>query len=72
MTAQSTWKKSTASMVVAWVRRNCRQLVDGTAATALYCLIWPEVALADYTSLPEHTREQISVRIGQLRFCQPG
>ena len=23
--AQSTWKKSTASMLVAWVRRNCRQ-----------------------------------------------
>jgi hypothetical protein len=26
--AQSTWKKSTASMLVAWVRRNCRQLVS--------------------------------------------
>ena len=26
--AQSTWKKSTASMLVAWVCRNCRQLVS--------------------------------------------
>ena len=26
--AQSTWKKSTASMLVACVRRNCRQLVS--------------------------------------------
>ena len=25
---QSTWKKSTASMLVAWVCRNCRQLVS--------------------------------------------
>jgi predicted NBD/HSP70 family sugar kinase len=28
VSAQSTWKKSTASMLVAWVRRNCRQLVS--------------------------------------------
>src|SRR5689334_21079779 len=28
VTAQSTWKMSTASMLVAWVRRNCRQLVS--------------------------------------------
>jgi hypothetical protein len=28
ITAQSTWKKSTASRLVAWVRRNCRQLVS--------------------------------------------
>ena len=28
MTAQSTWKKSTASMLVAWVCRNWRQLVS--------------------------------------------
>ena len=28
MSAQSTWKKSTASMLAAWVRRNCRQLVS--------------------------------------------
>ena len=28
VTAQSTWKKSTASMVAAWVRRNCRQVVS--------------------------------------------
>ena len=27
-TAQSMWKKSTASMLVAWVRRNCRQPVS--------------------------------------------
>jgi hypothetical protein len=26
--AQSTWKKSTASMSLAWVRRNRRQLVS--------------------------------------------
>ena len=28
MSAQSTWKKSTASMLVAWVCRNCRQLLS--------------------------------------------
>jgi hypothetical protein len=28
VTAQSTWKKSTAGMLVAWVHRNCRQLVS--------------------------------------------
>jgi hypothetical protein len=28
VTAQSTWKKSAASMVVAWVCRNCRQVVS--------------------------------------------
>ena len=28
VTAQLTWKKSTASMLAAWVRRNCRQLVS--------------------------------------------
>jgi hypothetical protein len=28
VTAQSTWKKSTASMVAAWVRRNCRHVVS--------------------------------------------
>jgi hypothetical protein len=28
VTAQSTWKKSTASMLVAWVRRNCRHVVS--------------------------------------------
>jgi hypothetical protein len=28
VTAQSTWKKSTASMLVAWVRRNCRLVVS--------------------------------------------
>ena len=28
VTAQSTWKKSTASMLPAWVRRNCRQVVS--------------------------------------------
>ncbi len=27
VTAQSTWKKSHASIVEAWVRRNCRQMV---------------------------------------------
>ncbi len=27
VTAQSTWKKSQASIVVAWLRRNCRQVV---------------------------------------------
>jgi len=27
VTAQSTWKKSHASIVAAWVRRNCRQVV---------------------------------------------
>jgi hypothetical protein len=27
VSAQSTWKKSQASMVAAWVRRNCRQVV---------------------------------------------
>ena len=26
VTAQSTWKKSHASIVAAWVRRNCRQV----------------------------------------------
>jgi hypothetical protein len=30
--AQSTWKKSQASMVVAWVRSNCRR--SGTYAAA--------------------------------------
>ena len=25
---ESTWKKSTASMLAAWVRRNCRQLLS--------------------------------------------
>ena len=28
MTAQSTWKKSTASMLVACVRRNCRHVMS--------------------------------------------
>ena len=28
MSAQSTWKKSTANMLEAYVRRNCRQLVS--------------------------------------------
>jgi hypothetical protein len=28
VTAQSTWKKSAASIVAAWVRRNCRQVVS--------------------------------------------
>ena len=46
----------------------------GTAATALYGLICLEIAFADNTSLPEHTREQISVRIEQLleNPCQHG
>ena len=39
---------------------------DDTAATALYGLIWLEIAFADNTCLPEHTREQISARIEQL------
>ena len=33
---------------------------------ARYGLIWLEIAYADYTSLPEHTRDQISARIEQL------
>ena len=33
---------------------------------ARYGLIWLEIAHADYTSLPEHTRDQISARIEQL------
>ena len=33
---------------------------------ARYGLIWLEIAYADYLSLPELTREQISVRIKQL------
>jgi len=33
---------------------------------ARYGLIWLEIAYADFASLPEHTREQISVRIEQL------
>ena len=33
---------------------------------ARYGLIWLEIAYADYISLPEHIREQISVRIEQL------
>jgi hypothetical protein len=28
VTAQSMWKKSIANMLVAWVRRNCSQLVS--------------------------------------------
>ena len=41
---------------------------------ALYGLIWLEIAFADNTSLPEHTREQISARIEQLleNPCQHG
>jgi len=33
---------------------------------ARYGLIWLEIAYADFASLPEHTREQISARIEQL------
>ena len=36
------------------------------AAMARYGLIWLEIAHTDYTSLPEHTRDQISARIEQL------
>jgi hypothetical protein len=28
VTAQPTWKKAVASIVAAWVRRNCRQVVS--------------------------------------------
>jgi hypothetical protein len=35
--AQSTWKKSTASMLVAWVRRNCRQMVSVPATKPMGC-----------------------------------
>ena len=33
---------------------------------ARYGLIWLEIAYADYTSLPERARAQISARIEQL------
>jgi hypothetical protein len=33
---------------------------------ARYGLIWLEIAYADYTSLPERTRNQINARIEQL------
>jgi mRNA-degrading endonuclease RelE of RelBE toxin-antitoxin system len=33
---------------------------------ARYGLIWMEIAYADYASLPEHTRAQISARIEEL------
>lgn len=33
---------------------------------ARYGLIWLEIAYATYTSLPEHTRDQISTRLEQL------
>jgi len=35
VSAQSTWKKSTASMLAAWVRRNWRQLVSGCRRDAV-------------------------------------
>ena len=39
MSAQSTWKKSTASMLMAWVRRNCRQRRSGRWPSLLTCLL---------------------------------
>jgi len=43
VSAQSTWKKSTASVLVAWVCRNCRQLVSVCRTGGR----WDAVALED-------------------------
>ena len=52
------------ALAVPWTETTRQDDIEGTGGR--YGLIWLEIAHADYTSLPERTRAQISARIEQL------